>query len=191
MEFFYFLRRSIVKYFKITFFIIMFSFLQSCDDGSSGSSDSGSGSCIAVAGGAIDGEDAEDNYLTAINAKRQNVQTCGTTGFTAQDALKWHDTLYSAAYSHSDDMITNNFTSHNSCDGSTVVDRVTRAGGGFSLVGENITTTNLMGHTIEAAMNLWMGSEAHCKNIMDSRYTSVGVAMVKGKWTMVLGTRTK
>jgi uncharacterized protein YkwD len=81
-------------------------------------------------------------------------------------------------------MQSKNYFSHTSKDGRSPGDRIIAQGFNWSAYGENIAR----GQTSEAAvMNGWLNSEGHCKNIMNARFTYVGVGMEKNYWTQLFG----
>jgi uncharacterized protein YkwD len=80
-------------------------------------------------------------------------------------------TINTAAYDHSVDMATNDFFSHTGSDGSSVGDRVRRAGYTPVWVGENIAG----GVASPAeAVNGWMNSPPHRANILFNCFEHVG-----------------
>lgn len=90
------------------------------------------------------------------------------------DPLIQDNDLASAALSHAADMYNNNYFSHTSLDGRTFDERVRAyTGSTYSFLGENIACGNMSG---EDAMELWMNSEGHRENILNSSYTHIGIA---------------
>ena len=69
-------------------------------------------------------------------------------------------------------MATNNYFSHTSLDGRSPGTRITAAGYSWSAYGENIAAGQ---STMDAAMNSWLNSPGHCKNIMNARYKDYGI----------------
>lgn len=146
---------------------------------SSGGSSSGGGATTTggTSGGTTTTSDA-DRILELVNSER------GSRGLTAltQNAL-----LAAAADAHAGDMAANSFFSHTGSDGSSVSARATAAGYVWSSIGENIGQGDL---TPQAMMNLWMNSDGHRANILNSDYTELGVG-VNGSggtlWVQVFG----
>ena len=94
--------------------------------------------------------------------------------------LIWHDGLANAARAHSTDMRTNNFMSHTGFDGSSVGDRLARAGISHRGWAENVA----MGQrTPEAVMTAWMNSPGHRSNILHASQTHLGVGFDGYLWT--------
>lgn len=124
--------------------------------------------------------------LQMINNYRSSGANCGGDNQAAAESLIWSDELAKAALDHSNDMQVNGYFDHTSQDGRKFSERATAAGFEGSPVGENIAS----GYSSEeAVMQGWMDSPGHCKNIMNSNATHVGVARSDegAMWTMVLG----
>lgn len=94
-------------------------------------------------------------------------------------ALRWSRHLGTAARLHSVDMAERNYFSHTSLDGRSPADRM-RAQGYSRPGGENIGAGY---RTAEAAVKGWMDSSGHRANILDCRYTALGVGVgTGGRW---------
>lgn len=95
--------------------------------------------------------------------------------------------LRQAAYAHSADMSARNYFSHTSLDGRTFVDRIEATGYRYTALAENIAK----GHpTAQAVVRGWMDSPGHRSNILDCRFTHIGVGYVKAGgpyWTQTFG----
>ena len=168
--------------------------------------------------------------LNAINTARAEGQDCGkidSNGIPVKDskghyiydgsnimaptaALKWSDTLYAAAYEHSDDLAQSDTASHSGSGTasdwtgmdmggrkSTFVDRAKNSGYQFINLGENISMGTHR-DSIAKAVNSWLRSPGHCINLMNPFYTEVGVGHVEKEgttyrnyWTQALGTPQK
>ncbi|MFG3436484.1 CAP domain-containing protein [Nonomuraea sp. NPDC047897] len=91
--------------------------------------------------------------------------------------LKHDAHLRKAAFGHSSDMATQNYFNHTSKDGRTFMDRIRGAGfAGGSAFAENIA----MGQqTPSAVVTAWMNSSGHKANIMNCKYTVIGVGAAK------------
>ncbi|MEI6553607.1 MAG: CAP domain-containing protein [bacterium] len=81
------------------------------------------------------------------------------------------------------DMFSNQYFEHVSPSGSSVSDVVNAVGYKFLVVGENLALGSFAGD--DGVVGAWMASEGHRANILDKRYTEMGVAvgygMYKGK----------
>jgi uncharacterized protein YkwD len=132
------------------------------------------------------------DLLQRVNALRAAGAQCGARGaFAATGPLQWHGVLVNAAARHSQDMADHNIFSHTGSDNSSPAQRVTDAGYGWTLVGENIAA----GYgSVAEVMDGWMSSDGHCANIMNPALRDVGVVCVPGGagntysnyWTMDL-----
>lgn len=93
---------------------------------------------------------------------------------------------------HATDMAASNYFSHTGRDGSTSAQRVTRAGYHYRMTGENIAAGQL---SPEEAVAGWLKSPTHCANLMNGRYTEMGVAFAVNAtssmgvyWVQLFGT---
>jgi len=150
-------------------------------------------------------------YLDIINEARLEGRECGEYGyFAATSALTWNEHLYDAAYEHSKDMAISNTFSHtgsgtqsdetakalHSSSGSSVGERIEHNGyTNWRRYGENIAAGTSMDEAVEA-MEGWLASPGHCKNIMKPEFKEVGMAVYynenshyKYYWTQDFGTR--
>lgn len=130
--------------------------------------------------------------LQRLNALRASGAVCGARGsFAPAAALAWNEELTQAALGHATDMATHDYFSHTSRDGSTLAERVTRAGYEWSLVAENIAAGQ---PSVQLVMAGWTASDGHCANLMHPGLREVGLACVPGSgqtryspyWTMNL-----
>lgn len=131
--------------------------------------------------------------LQQVNAVRARGSSCGPQRYGAAGALGWNDRLVFAASGHSRDMAERNFFDHRSPSGTEPAQRVDAAGYKWRSVAENIAGGEF---DVRGVMQGWMNSPGHCSNIMDPRFTEIGVACVArqgsyygGYWTMVLARR--
>lgn len=68
---------------------------------------------------------------------------------------------------------------HTGSDGSSAGVRMSRVGYKWNTWGENIA----VGYgSAGAVMQGWLGSDGHCRNIMNANFKDVGVACVRGTW---------
>jgi uncharacterized protein YkwD len=118
-------------------------------------------------------QQAGGEILALVNAARAQPRTCGTQAFPAAGPLRWNDTLAGAALGHSTELATHHYFSHVEHDGSTPASRVTRAGYGWSRVGENIASGQ---RSAAEAVQSWLDSPGHCTNIMNATFTEMGAA---------------
>jgi uncharacterized protein YkwD len=130
--------------------------------------------------------------LRLVNAYRAAGATCGSRGsFAPAGAVTWNAQLTSAAFGHSSDMASRNYFSHTSADGRSMVDRVEATGYDWSSLGENIGGGQ---RSVDEIVAGWMRSEGHCANLMNPRFTEMGMACARNEsstyalyWTQNLG----
>jgi len=111
--------------------------------------------------------------LELVNQARAQARRCGSRFFNATSPLKLSAELAHAALAHSLDMGKRDYFEHQGPDGSTPASRVTRAGYAWQVVGENIAAGVA---TPDEAVDGWLHSPLHCENLMDPRFTDMGVA---------------
>ena len=131
-----------------------------------------------------------ERALTLINAARATARQCGTERYEAAAAVRWNDRLQAAAEAHSADMATHNFFDHTGSDGGGIGQRVTDAGYRWRRVGENIAAGQ---RSVAVAVDGWVASPGHCRNLMNPGFTEIAVACVEDAgarytryWTNVL-----
>jgi uncharacterized protein YkwD len=120
-----------------------------------------------------DGPAVSRRVLELVNEARARPTRCGRQTFDATTPLKLSPALGTAALAHSRDMAARGYFDHAGADGSTPASRVTRTGYAWHTVGENLAAGV---PTPEEAMEGWLQSPAHCQNLMDPRFTDMGVA---------------
>ena len=164
----------------LTLFSILF--LPACMGGGSGDgnvTDPG-GSVIPPQGGNDPDPgvaDVRDEFLAAVNQARSVNQVCGAVPYGPAPPVSWSDNLAMAAFLHSEDMALNNFFSHTGSGGSSPGQRISRQGYPWRTYGENIA----VGYpTVSAVIQGWLGSEGHCRNLMDPDFTEIGAGYAIG-----------
>ncbi len=160
---------------------ILLAFLCGCGGGDSGTVvPPASPPGVPGTGTGIPGIDSiRQEFLDAVNQARSAARTCGTTPYPAAPAVNWNDNLAMAAYLHSSDMAINGFFSHTGSDGSSPGVRITREGYDWRTYGENIAVNY---PTVSAAMQGWLGSDGHCRNIMNPAFQEIGAAYAEGAY---------
>lgn len=98
--------------------------------------------------------------------------------------------LMRASNAHARDLANSNDVSHYGSNGSTPVDRITRAGYDLVTVGENVAAGQ---RDLDEALDGWMGSKPHRKTIYMESARHMGVALVydpnttyRTFWTLVM-----
>ncbi|HEU0101115.1 MAG TPA: CAP domain-containing protein [Mycobacteriales bacterium] len=98
--------------------------------------------------------------------------------------------LAEAARVHNDDMVAQGFFAHESPDGSSVADRVRRAGYEYAVVAENLAAGQ---RTAQEVVQGWLDSPGHRRNLLSADVREIGVAYRADgpygtTWTQVFGT---
>lgn len=112
--------------------------------------------------------------LHLINQARSQARMCGNQHFAAAPPLAWSPKLERAATLHAQDMANKNYYSHTSLDQRTFAQRIKAQGYQYSGIAENIYAHP---QTAELAMQGWLKSERHCRNLMNPQFTHVGMGM--------------
>ena len=129
-------------------------------------------------------------YLESVNRIRAHARQCGRKYYAEARPLKWSDTLYRAAYEHSKDMALCSHFAHSGSGTesdwtaekqklgrcSTFINRIENNGYlRYRGIAENIAYG---AKSTDTVMRQWIGSERHCANIMNPRFTEFGMAKV-------------
>jgi uncharacterized protein YkwD len=115
--------------------------------------------------------------LDLVNAARSAGRRCGARYFGPAAPLALDPILTQAALLHSRDMAEHDAFDHRGNDGSTPATRIERAGfGDHRIVGENIAAGAMSPSEVTQG---WLASPGHCENIMDGRFTLMGVAFAE------------
>jgi len=159
--------------------VILMAVLSGCGGGDSGTVSS-TPPPPGPTGTGISGIDSiRREFLDAVNQARSVGRICGNTSYPAAPPVAWNNALAMAAYLHSEDMATNQFFSHTGADGSSPGTRITRQGYDWRTYGENIA----WGYpTVSAVLQGWLGSDGHCRNIMEPSFTEIGAAYAEGPY---------
>jgi uncharacterized protein YkwD len=124
------------------------------------------------------------DLVAAVNEARAVPRMCGDQAFGATAPVAWDGRLERAAERHTLDMAAHGVLSHIGSDGSTVGERVTRAGYDWRRVGENLARAQMPAAEV---VELWLASPGHCANVMHPGHVEMGVAGLDGYWTQVFG----
>ncbi len=108
-------------------------------------------------------------------------------------ALRWNAMLADAALRHATGLAHAGRFDHVGADGSTVRERVAATGYRWRALAENLAA----GHPdLRAAVDAWLGSNAHCAALLDPRFSEFGLAravadrstdLPEPYWILVLG----
>jgi len=94
--------------------------------------------------------------------------------------LKENSELDASATIKAEDMFKNQYFAHESLSGVGVGDLAKDVGYEFIAIGENLALGNFKND--EALVQAWMDSPGHRENILNEKYTEIGVAVMKGKY---------
>ncbi len=87
--------------------------------------------------------------------------------------------LNAVALARANNLIDNDYFDHYSATGESAFSELAARGIRYRLAGENLARNNYIdGKTVEAAFDALMASDGHRANILESRFSSVGVAAV-------------
>lgn len=116
-------------------------------------------------------------YATNITVDQVVAQTNQQRAAVGLQPLAYSGVLSAAAQSKADDMFSNNYWAHVSPSGKQPWDFIHEAGYSYSAAGENLARDFYETGTM---MGAWMASPTHKANIVNSKYTQIGVAVVNG-----------
>lgn len=91
--------------------------------------------------------------------------------------LTLNQSLTNSAFAKAEDMLINNYFAHESLDGRMPWDWVSRKDYPYLYIGENLGMNFASADSVHRAL---MNSPSHKKNILNEKYTDVGVIVVKG-----------
>jgi len=132
----------------------------------------------------------KQEFLSAINNARAQVQDCGVYGNKGPVAsLAWNDNLYQAAYTYSYDMAYGGAWNHigsgtefdivaantPGVSASTLESRMVYYNYNYWTAGENIAAGQ---NSTASVIATWIASDGHCSNLMSSDFTEVGMALL-------------
>jgi uncharacterized protein YkwD len=125
--------------------------------------------------------------LGLVNEARATPRQCGTQSFAATTPLQANTKLTLAAQKHSEDMTLTGKLEHTTqagakhyAPGTTFDARMKQEAYTFKTAGENIAYNYA---TPELVMKAWLASPGHCKNIMNSAFTEIGLGKASVYWT--------
>ena len=134
-----------------------------------------------------------ETVVQYVNAARSSARSCGGQRVPAAAPLVWNADLFTAAARHSFDMARRNYFAHASPEGARVAQRASAAGYDWHAIGENLAGGDT---SIDAVVAGWLGSESHCRNLMNPAYVEVAASCVHQPgtawgtyWTLLLGRR--
>jgi uncharacterized protein YkwD len=117
--------------------------------------------------------DVAAKVLALVNQARSQPRRCGAQAFQPARPLVLNAQLTRAAAVHAQDMARRGYLEHQGRDGSSPADRASRAGYRWRSIGENIASGQT---TPERVVQDWLRSPEHCANLMEPRFTEMGLA---------------
>jgi len=111
--------------------------------------------------------------LELINEARRHARKCGRRKFPATTSLQQAVTLDRAALAHAQDMAARSYIGHKGSDRSMPADRAARSGYAWASIAENVAAGQT---TADEVVNTWLASPGHCANLMNPRYSDMGIA---------------
>ncbi len=111
-----------------------------------------------------------DNIISLTNQSRQDNQL----GVLVENSV-----LNTAAQAKADDMLKNGYFSHNTPDGRTPWDFITKAGYSYLMAGENLAVNFTEAENVETA---WMNSPGHKANILNKNFEQIGIGIAQGEY---------
>ena len=121
----------------------------------------------------------ERQMWALLNRDRLDPETTAETGGRAQP-LRWNENLAAVARAHSRDMIEQRFFDHVDPEGRTPSKRISEAGIPWRASGENIAIYGTVRGAEAAFMNEPRFEHNHRSNILNAKYTDVGIGIVQG-----------
>lgn len=129
---------------------------------------------------------SKNEMLRLVNNARKKGCNCGGKYYPPAEPLTWNNQLEDAAQKHSNYMNSTNRLSHTGRGNSSAGDRMKAEGYDWMSYGENIAA----GYSSEEeAIQGWLNSAGHCKNIMNPKFKEMGVATSGAFWTQVFGVK--
>lgn len=132
--------------------------------------------------------DLPQQALQAVNALRASGARCAGRLMAPAPPLLWSAVAARAASSHAADMAGHGALAHRGSDGSQGGDRLDQVGYVWSSWGENLG----QGHrSVTALVAHWAASPGHCANLLNPRFTELGMACARSAgdqpfWAMTL-----
>lgn len=129
---------------------------------------------------------SQQKLLDLVNQQRTSGCHCGTEAMPPVGPVSWNSHLADAAEKHSKYMDSTGKLDHTGANGSDPGDRIKAEGYNWTSYGENIAENY---STEEEVIKAWLASPGHCKNIMDKKFTEMGVGTSGKYWTQDFATK--
>jgi uncharacterized protein YkwD len=96
--------------------------------------------------------------------------------------LAWDDDVAKMARRYSEEMARGNFFSHHDRRGRSVADRAENFGlRGWTMIGENLFFCEGFDEISNLAVNGWLKSSTHKKNMLNSQWTTTGIGIASNR----------
>jgi len=129
-------------------------------------------------------DDNARQLLALVNQLRKKGCRCGRKRMKPTSPLKINNLLNKAARNHANDMASKEFFDHRGSNGSSISDRISKAGYDWQAVGENIFWGRV---GVREVFQGWKDSPGHCKNMMNKDFREMGFAKVGIYWVQDFG----
>lgn len=116
--------------------------------------------------------------LQLVNDVRARGTRCGEKPFGPAPPVRLSGALAEVALGHASDMALHDYFEHQDLNGRSPADRVRAIGYRETLVGENIAYGP---QSADEVVQGWLDSPGHCENIMDPRFSEMGLAFAAGQ----------
>lgn len=148
--------------------------------------------CAEVDRWPVASANAEDELLDAIDALRRTGTECGGETIDGVGPLEALPTLHCAARLHAGDLLRHPelAVDHAGSDGSTALSRA-NASGYDGITRQELLAGDFQG--VDALLEAWIDSEAHCRALLDDSLDHLGVAQAQTRegdrivWVVVTG----
>jgi uncharacterized protein YkwD len=129
------------------------------------------------------------DIIGPLNDARAKGRKCGDIYYEPAQPLTWNDKLGRVALDHSMDMAKTGYLNHKGSDNSDPGERLSKASYSWTSYGENVGQGF---QTPEDAVENWLKSDLHCRNIMAPEFREAGAAYANNStpgsfWTLILG----
>ncbi|MGD9599771.1 MAG: CAP domain-containing protein [Steroidobacteraceae bacterium] len=111
--------------------------------------------------------------LTLVNRARARPRRCGPKAVPAASPLVREAQLDAVALAYAQELARLGRFEHRGADGRQPRDRVARSGYRARIVGENLAAGPT---TADEVIDGWLASPGHCENVMEARFTQMGIA---------------
>jgi uncharacterized protein YkwD len=121
----------------------------------------------------------ERQMWALVNRDRLNPANSAETKGGHGLPLRWNEKVAEVARAHSRDMLEQRFFGHVDLEGSSPAERISAAGIPWQALGENIAINGTVAGGEDAFMNEPRFQENHRANVLNAKYTDVGIGIVQ------------